>query len=321
PLGSERQGPKNSIVDLEFFGEDDSLIKSGTISGTPSGVLFITIEAKTIISESISVKARAIESGTSGNVAANSITEILTPLTGIDSVNNPEPAIGGRVRETDTEYFNRFMEQGSEGGSSAVGIQSALNNIQSILSAIVYENETDFEDEAGRPPHSMEAVIEGGTAEEIADLFVKKWPGGIESFGEESATIIDNKGQTRTYYYNIPEEVTIYVKIEIEKDLDVWVPGSESIVKSNCIKVVGGIDTIGDVSTNYKGNGTGKNLFSWELIAAQRGLTEYNSVKVLGIKAINAFVDTESPASEDTVIISGRQKPKLITANVTVNFL
>ncbi|MDO6395285.1 baseplate J/gp47 family protein [Leptospira santarosai] len=323
PLGSERQPAKRAIVGLRFSGVNGSFVNIGTICQTGSGIQFITIESGTVSGGCVLLNAQAlnIEYGISGNVSANSITTINTALTGIDSVTNPEPARGGRVIETDSEYLNRFIDSGINGGSSAANVQGALNNIESILSAKVYENVTDFVDVEGRPPHSMEAVIEGGTPAEIGDCFLNNWPGGIESLGSNSTTLIDNKGVPRTYYFNRPTDVTIFVKIDILRDLTLWETGSETIVKTNCIKVIGGVDTIGPVSTSYKGDGTGEDVFAWKLIAAQSGLSDYDSVKVHGIKSMNMRVGLSAPATLDELTISSRQRAKLITANIQVNFI
>ncbi|MGJ4751604.1 baseplate J/gp47 family protein [Leptospira kmetyi] len=323
PLGSERQPAKRSIVALKFLGVNGSFVDVGTICQTGSGLQFITIQSGVIAGGFVILNAQALslEYGINGDVAANAITTINTAIAGVDSVTNPEPARGGRSIETDAEYLNRFLNEGINGGSSAANVQGVLNQIESVLTAIVYENNTDFVDVDGRPAHSMEAVIEGGTPEEIGETLLRNWPGGIESFGSQNATVLDTKGVARTYHFNRPADVLVFVKIDIVRDLALWVSGSETIVKTNCIKVVGGVDTIGATSTAFKGDGTGADVFSWKLIASQSGLSEYDSVKVLGIKSMTAKVGLSSPATLDELSINSRQRAKLITANIQVNLI
>lgn len=323
PLGSERQPAKRSIVVLRFSGVDDAVVPAGIICQTGNGLLFITIESGVLSGGHVDVNAQALEIsyGVNGNVNANSITTINTAISGIDSVTNPEPSRGGRAIETDSEYLNRFIQEGVNGGSSAANVQGVLNNIPSVLNAIVYENNTDFTDVDGRPPHSMEAVIEGGSSEEIGEVFLRNWPGGIESYGLEFTTVFDNKGVPRTYYFNRPTDVLVYVKIDVVRDLNLWMQGSESVIKTNCIKVIGGVDTIASTSTYYKGEGTGADVFAWKLIAAQSALQEFDSVKVLGIKSMTVKVGQTSPAIQDVLPINSRQRAKLITANIQVNFI
>ncbi|PJZ53143.1 baseplate J/gp47 family protein [Leptospira adleri] len=323
PLGAERQPAKRSIVALKFSGLEGSFVETGTICQTGSGYQFITIESGSISGGFVILNAQAlsIEYGLNGNVAANTVNTINTAIAGVDSVANLEPARGGRSIETDVEYLNRFMGLGVNGGSSAANVQGVLNQIDSVLSAVVYENNTDFADIDGRPPHSMEAVIEGGSSEEIGDVFLKNWPGGIESYGSTNTTVIDSKGVARTYFFNRPTNVTVYVRIDIVQDSALWIPGSESIVKTNCIKVIGGVDTVNAISTTYKGDGTGADVFAWKLIAAQSGLSEYESSKVQGIKSMSVKVGLSAPATLDELSMNSRQRAKLVTANVQVNFI
>lgn len=173
PLGSERQPAKRSIVVLRFSGMDGAVVPAGVICQTGNGLLFITIESGVLSGGHVDLNAQALEIsyGVNGNVNANSITTINTAVSGIDLVTNPEPSRGGRAIETDSEYLNRFIQEGVNGGSSAANVQGVLNNVPSVLNAIVYENNTDFTDVDGRPPHSMEAVIEGGSSEEIGEVF------------------------------------------------------------------------------------------------------------------------------------------------------
>lgn len=163
PLGSERQPAKRSIVVLRFSGVDGAVVPAGVICQTVNGLLFITIEFGVLSGGHVDLNAQALEIsyGLNGNLNANSITTINTAVSGIDLVTNPEPSRGGRAIETDSEYLNRFIQEGVNGGSSAASVQGVLNNVPSVLNAIVYENNTDFTDVDERPPHSMEAVIEG----------------------------------------------------------------------------------------------------------------------------------------------------------------
>lgn len=319
--GVERAKPKRSIVPLRFEGVPDSPIEVGIISQTPQGIQFITIESGVILGDGFgTVLAQAIQFGVIGNVEANSITEINTPKNGILSVTNPESATQGRIRETDPELISRYKERGTSGGSSAVQIQNLLKNEQSIITAKVYENATKLEDADGRPPSCMEAVIEGGSPEQIGNIFIKNWPGGIESFGEETITIIDNENIPRTYKYSRPTDVQIYVKITIETT-DKWIEGSEQVVKTNCIKIVGGTDTIGPISTVYSGKGLGESLASWELEASQLGVDEFKTDKVAGIKSIEIEIGISEPPEESFVNATGRQRLKLITENIEVAFV
>lgn len=316
--GQERAQPKRSIVPLKFGGVIGATIPTGKIVQTAQGIQFITIESGEIDdSEFGTVLGQCLQFGEIGNVPSNSITEILTADTGISTVTNVSGATQGRKIETDLETYIRYKERGVAGGSSAAAIQSAINNLQSVITAIVYENPESIEDEDGRPPHSMQAVIEGATSEEIGELFLKVWPGGIRSVGSESITVQDNKGQNRTYFYDRPEDVRVYAKVTIQTNAN-YLPGSNTIIKTNCIKIVGGADTISSNTINYPGKGIGESLFAWEFEAAQLGIEDFATVRVNGIVSISVEIGlTDTPT--DTVLDAlGSQRFKLNTADIEI---
>ncbi|NCN11272.1 MAG: phage baseplate protein [Leptospira sp.] len=319
--GQERAQPKRAIVQLTFAGVPEAPIELGIIVQTPQGIQYITIEESVIgVSETGTCLAQCLDFGEIGNVPEASINEILTPKNGIESVTNLTPASLGRKIETDPETVRRYRERGVAGGSSAANLQSLLNNLQSVITARVYENDTSVEDEEGRPPNSMQAVIEGGSPEEFGELFVRNWPGGIQSIGEESITVIDNKGENRTYYYDRPTDVRVYAKLVITTNSS-FIEGSESIIKTNCIKIVGGIDTIGDSSKTYTGKGLGESLYSWELEAAQLGIEDFDTVRVFGITNITATIGLTDTPIALILEATGSERLKLNTEDIEIEFV
>lgn len=99
---------------LEFTRPDDSFgdvtIPAGTICRTPTDPLGNSIEFETSISvvmtgTSILVSAEALETGTQGNVEADSITIIDSALPDSSiEVNNPSAFAGGAETQNDAEY-------------------------------------------------------------------------------------------------------------------------------------------------------------------------------------------------------------------------
>lgn len=316
--GQERAKPKRSIVQLQFRGAVGSNITVGTIVQTRQGIQFITIESSEIADTGSGlVLAQCLQFGELGNVASNAITEIVTSASGIESVTNLEPASQGRIIETDAETYTRYKERGVAGGSSAFALQSELNNLQSVIIAKVYENASSIEDADGRPPNSMQAVIEGATGQEIGDLFLKKWPGGIQSLGSESITLQDNKGINRTYFYDRPENVRVYVKVILETN-DLYQPAFDAVIKTNCIKVVGGVDANTSV---YPGKGIGESLYAWELEASQLGIEDFDTVRVFGIVSINVTIGLTNAPSATTLDALGNQRFKLNSDDIEIVIL
>ena len=91
---------------------------------------------------------------------ANTINQISTPILGWDSVNNPFPAVVGRLTETDEELRERFRNAKFERSSNILdSLYSALRNLEGVLEVRIYENDTDVVDEHGVAAHSFMPVV------------------------------------------------------------------------------------------------------------------------------------------------------------------
>jgi uncharacterized phage protein gp47/JayE len=84
---------------------------AGSRVTTPGGIQFAT-QTDAIFTGAalgpVSVIAKAVNAGTAGNVAANSITRfVTTPVDATATITNPQPATGGDATEVDTAYRAR----------------------------------------------------------------------------------------------------------------------------------------------------------------------------------------------------------------------
>jgi uncharacterized phage protein gp47/JayE len=108
---------------LVFSGTASTVIPAGTQVRSSAGIVFETVESITLgqanpgydlyPSEPLGdkVEAIALTAGTQGNVPALTITSLVTPISGVDYVTNPSPAIGGQDTEPDNQYRVRLMER------------------------------------------------------------------------------------------------------------------------------------------------------------------------------------------------------------------
>lgn len=82
-------------------------IPVGTLFQTEAGVTFTTTTTTAVKNEA-TIPAKCTETGTVGNVAANTITVIPMSIPGITSVNNPEAMADGFDAESDEDLYDRF---------------------------------------------------------------------------------------------------------------------------------------------------------------------------------------------------------------------
>ena len=158
------------------------------------------------------------ESEEAGAVAAlaNSLTEIKTPVSGWTAVTNPVDAVVGQAEETDSELRLRMAQ--SQNISSAATIEAIiarLLNVSGVTGATVIENPTDVIDGEGRPPHSFEAIVTGGTDPAVANEIWLAKGGGIETFGNLSEIVPDSQGFNHTISFSRATEIFCHLRITL----------------------------------------------------------------------------------------------------------
>lgn len=98
--GIERDMGSKAAVTLTLSGTDGAVIPAGTIFGTDDGLDFITTEDAEIISGAAQVQAEAEKVGALYNVAAGTVTKIITLVAGVSAVTNSAAATGGADMES-----------------------------------------------------------------------------------------------------------------------------------------------------------------------------------------------------------------------------
>lgn len=170
-------------------------------------------------------EAEAVETGPV-LALAETVTDILTPQAGWQSVTNPLAGVTGRNAETDAELrLRRRQSLRVIGAGSVEAIRARLlQEVQSIQSVAVYENREPTEDEYGRPGHSFEAVIEGADDDDIANAIWNLKPAGIQTFGNVTRIITDSQGDPQAIRFSRPVAVPIKVVAAVQIDTSLF-PG------------------------------------------------------------------------------------------------
>lgn len=145
------------------------------------------------------------------------VTKIVKAVAGMTAVVNVGPYIAGRHAETDIEFRRSYADKIYNRSSSMVeSIRSAiLSNVQGILSCAVYQNDSNVVDSMGRWPHSVEVVVDGGDATEIAQQILDTKAGGISSFGSVEVTLPGEYGEEIVVRFNRPAYVKVWFKVGV----------------------------------------------------------------------------------------------------------
>lgn len=144
----------------------------------------------------------------------DSITIIETPVSGLDEVNNFETGIQGRDKESDAEFRIRRDNslQIAGAGTLPAIIARMLDDIDGVTQVRGFENREDTIDGDGRPPHSFEIVVEGGSNEDISYQLWNTKPAGIQTFGNTHYDITDSNGDLQRMYFSRPVSKYAWIK-------------------------------------------------------------------------------------------------------------
>ena len=231
---------------ITITGDAGATIYAGFIVQARNNQRFVTLEDVTIGSSgTATVPIQAFEAGPDGNVAAGTIDTVVTPLAAAISVTNAAATVGGRNRETDQEFRERYLSSVDKpGGSNTDAIRAQLLEVPGIVTAVVWENETDETDSDGLPPHSIEAIVYGGTDADIAVAIHARKAAGIQTYGGQSAQVLDASGKLRMIKFSRPTPVPIYVQISELVTSDAY--SGDAALKAAIVEYIG--SAAGDIA-------------------------------------------------------------------------
>lgn len=234
---------------------------------------------------------------------AGTITQIVTPILGWDSVTNPLAASEGRLLETDEELRIRFRNTKLERSSNILdSLYSALLNVDGVQEVAVYENDTDITDGNGVLPHSFFPVVLGGSSQIIAETIWENKPMGIRSQGNTSIAVTDSQGFLHNIAFERPSPVTIYVDMTLSLNPEAPVPFPGDGVE----QIQGSI--IAYASENF---GVGKDVIYSRLF------TPINLVP--GHQIDSLFIGTSpSPAGQANIVINFNDISSWESINISV---
>lgn len=170
-------------------------------------------------------------------VAAGSITKIVTVTPGWDSVTNPAAGVTGNNAETQAEFEERrYNSVAVNSHGFAASVESAINAIPDVIACRLLHNRTDANiTELGVivPPHSIYLSVYGGTSEEIGNVIYNKLDAGCGTAGNTSVVVTDPEyGNEEEYYYTIPTVTPVYMQVTVEKGA-LYIPSQVTVALIN----------------------------------------------------------------------------------------
>lgn len=177
---------------------------------------------------------------------ARSLTEILTPVGGWDATLNLEDAVVGQSVEADATFRQRREEEIARSGSATPNaILADMLAINDVTAAVVFFNKLDIYDSDGRPPHSVDIVVQNGDEDDIAQAIFDTVGGGITFVGAITKTVIDDQGFPQSIKFSRPTEAEIYVEMDITIDSQLFPVDGQSQLR-DAVLAYGAMLGVGD---------------------------------------------------------------------------
>lgn len=309
-IGIRKLAAQKATGTVTITGDPGAPVYAGLLLQAHNNQRFVTMEDAVIAADgTVNVLIQAYDAGKNGNVEAGTIDSVVTPLSVITSVTNTTATSGGRDRETDQEFRERYAKSVDKpGGSNTDSIRAALLEVDGVAAAVVFENEKDEEDELGLPPHSVEAVVYGGFDASIAAVVHRHKAAGIQTFGTSNAQVADASGTARTIYFSRPTTKNIYVKIDNLVTGDDFPEDGENQITQAVINFIGS-DTSGIISN---GLSIGVNVYYNQLLG--------EILKVPGVVDFILGVGTDGiDYAAANIIIGVREKAVTSAAKVVIS--
>lgn len=277
--GIRRQSSSQSTATVTITGVAQTPIINGIVGDNLNLGTQWALPASVTIPDSGTIDVLATCTVVGANAAApTTLTVILTPTLGWQTVNNAGAATAGAPIEVDATLRRRQARSVALPAQTVLeSIYAELANVAGVERLMVFENDTDATDGNGIPSHSICAVVEGGSSTDIANAIALKKAPGTGTFGTTSVIVLDPRGVPSTIKYFVLAEVTITVQIDI-KVLGGYVAGTSDVIKAAVAAFITSFD-IGEDSylsrlytpANLGGVGVGATFFVNAIRQARSG--------------------------------------------------
>jgi uncharacterized phage protein gp47/JayE len=215
--GLRRESSSNSTAVVTIIGQAGTPINNGLIGDNQNLGTQWSLPASVIIPTSGQIQVTATCT-TAGNVAAaaGTLTTILTPTRGWQSVTNGSAATPGNPVEQDATLRQR--QAASTSLPAQTPLQAIIANVANTAGIgryAIYENPTGTTDSNGVPGHSIAVVAEGGNVQTIAQAIEAKKSPGTGTYGTTSETVTDPAGVPITINFFELTEIGIFVQLTV----------------------------------------------------------------------------------------------------------
>lgn len=218
---TRKQGISGSVL-IDIQGVPNTKINKGfTISDNEMRYI---LDKDLIINEKGKAQALFIAEYASEKISlANTITQIITNVIGIEKVNNPNASNAGILTESDSAFYLRCQKYGSLfKNSSFASILANVANLQGVKRIGGYENASKAEvikNGFKIAPFSFIIIVEGGDSRKICETIAQCKPPGAGMMGDTEEKLIINTKEI-IYKFQRPKEALMKAEISVKTSIN-----------------------------------------------------------------------------------------------------
>lgn len=225
---------------------------AANVTGTPLSSLYLAISSDTGALFSVAANTNMtvggvgnmveMQSVVAGAIAAyvGKLTSIVTPVSGWSNAYNYEDAVLGGTQETDAEgRQRRALSLAVPGSTTPDAITGKLLAVDGVTNVTVLQNVTDATDANGLLPHSIMAIVLGGSDADIAQVMWENTGGGIYLNGNTSATVVDSQGISQVVRWQRPTDKEMWVRATYVLDTEYSFPDGGATLMAQAALAVG----------------------------------------------------------------------------------
>ena len=239
------------------------------------------------------------------------VTKMVNNVTGFTAVTNLLEPTYGRKQESDIELRQSYIAKSALRSNTMIEsiVGELLNNIENVESASGYENDTDYVDSRGLPPHSIEIIVEGGDNSEIAQAILRRKAGGIQTYGSIEVGVPGVYGDTIPVRFNRPDYLYTWLKVVLHGDKS-QLPTNYASLAIQAL--------ISDGAEFVAGTNLLTQLLNDGIYDAVAGLTYVEIYTAHGTSS--TYVPEASDYKQKNIIVTSRQKVLIDEKRIEVSF-
>lgn len=239
------------------------------------------------------------------------VTKMVNNVTGFMAVTNLLEPTYGRKQESDIELRQSYIAKSALRSNTMIEsiVGELLNNIENVESASGYENDTDYVDSRGLPPHSIEIIVEGGDNSEIAQAILRRKAGGIQTYGSIEVGVPGVYGDTIPVRFNRPDYLYTWLKVVLHGDKS-QLPTNYASLAIQAL--------ISDGAEFVAGTNLLTQLLNDGIYDAVAGLTYVEIYTAYGTSS--TYVPEASDYKQKNIIVTSRQKVLIDEKRIEVSF-